>query len=125
MTHYTVTFADALEAHERALKFGGRHGVVSVDAIKSAIGRPYSGYHESLSAKAAALLHAVVQNHGFVDGNKRTALLVTTLLIRRSGYQLTLEPDERFDDTIVAVASGDMSFEELGAWFEPRLRKVD
>ncbi|MEM8850309.1 MAG: hypothetical protein AAGE03_09770, partial [Pseudomonadota bacterium] len=62
MTHYVVTFTDALEAHERALKFGGRHGLVSADSIKSAIGRPYSGYHETLHAKAAALLHAVVQN---------------------------------------------------------------
>ncbi|MEL6583071.1 MAG: Fic family protein [Pseudomonadota bacterium] len=32
--------------------------------------------------KAAALMHALIQNHGFVDGSKRTALLTTTLLNR-------------------------------------------
>lgn len=123
MTHYVITYADILEAHERALKFGGRSGIVSVDSIKSAIGRPYSGYHETLEAKAAALLHAVVQNHGFVDGNKRTALLVTMLLIRRSGHTLRLSPDERIDDMIVAVASGQMNFDDLTLWFKARLLK--
>ena len=123
MTHYVITYADALEAHERALTFGGRAGLVSADNIKSAIGRPYSGYHDKIEAKSAALLHAVVQNHGFVDGNKRTALLLTALLVRRSGYRLTLEPDERFDDIIVAVANGEMSFDALVDWFQPRLVK--
>ena len=122
MTHYVITYADILEAHERALKFGGRPGIVSEDSIKSAIGRPYSGYHETLEAKCAALLHAVVQNHGFVDGNKRTALLVTMLLVRRSGHRIALKRDERIDDTIVAVANGELAFDDLISWFQIRLR---
>ena len=124
MRHYTITFADALEAHERALAFGGRPGIVNENSIRSAIGRPYSGYHDTLPAKAAALLHAVVQNHGFTDGNKRTALLLTTLLIRRSGAQLTLAPNERFDDIIVAVASGEMTFDTLHDWFTARIMET-
>lgn len=125
MTHYVITFADILEAHARALTFGGRSGIVSEASIRSAIGRPYSGYHETLAAKTAALLHAVVQNHGFVDGNKRTALLVTTLLVRRSGFRLVLENGERIDDMVVAVASGEMGFVDLEAWFEKRLASAD
>ncbi|MEN0079736.1 MAG: type II toxin-antitoxin system death-on-curing family toxin [Pseudomonadota bacterium] len=121
MSHYTVTYADILEAHERALKFGGRTGIINTSYIQSAIGRPYSGYHETLAAKSAALLHAVVQNHGFTDGNKRTALLVTTLLIRRSGYRLELNADERIDDMVVAVAGGEMGFDDLELWFQDRL----
>mgnify|MGYP001601764643 FL=1 len=125
MTHYVITFADILEAHARALTFGARSGIVSEASIRSAIGRPYSGYHETLAAKTAALLHAVVQNHGFVDGNKRTALLVTTLLVRRSGFRLVLENGERIDDMVVAVASGEMGFVDLEAWFEKRLASAD
>ena len=52
---------------------------------RSAIARPYSGYHRAISAKAAALLHSMVGNHGFVDANKRTAWLVVEILIDRSG----------------------------------------
>ena len=42
-----------------------------------------------MSEKAAALLHSLVLNHGFIDGNKRTALLSLHLLLDRSGYEIT------------------------------------
>ena len=74
--------------------------------------------------KAAALLHAVVKNHAFVDGNKRTAWQVTDLLIRRSGYDLALLDDDRIDDLVVAVADGQMQFDDVVDWFEERLFRV-
>ncbi|MFN7597855.1 MAG: Fic family protein [Cereibacter sp.] len=49
--------------------------------IESAISRPYSGYHRSIARKSAALLHSVATNHGFVDGNKRTAWFLAMILI--------------------------------------------
>ena len=74
-----------MAAHDEALSYGGRPGVLSMPGVESAIGRPYSGYHRPIARKAAALLESLTQNHGFVDGNKRTALLVTLLMIERSG----------------------------------------
>lgn len=123
MKHYRVTLEDTLLAHEQALRYGGADGVISIDAIESAIGRPYSGYHRRIHQKAAALLQAIVQNHGFVDANKRTALLVTDLLIRRSGYSLELSNDERIDDLIVSVAKGELSFDQIADWFSNRLMR--
>lgn len=121
MRHYRVTLADVLAAHDEALTYGGRSGTVSLDAIQSAIGRPYSGYHRAIHRKAAALLHALVRNHGFVDGNKRTALIVTLLMVERSGYHLQLDEAERVDDTVVSVAEGSMDFDALADWFKIRL----
>lgn len=121
MRHYRVTLADVLAAHDKALTYGGRAGTLSIDVIASAIGRPYSGYHRRIERKAAALLHALVRNHGFVDGNKRTALLVTDLLIRRSGYTLALHAEDRFDDVVVEIAEGRMDMEVVTAWFRERL----
>ena len=74
--HYRLTLADALSAHERALRFGGRPGVVNLGSIESAIARPYSGYHRAIGRKAAALVESMVGNHGFADGNKRTTLIL-------------------------------------------------
>ncbi|MBI1416107.1 MAG: type II toxin-antitoxin system death-on-curing family toxin [Limimaricola sp.] len=119
--HYRVRLADVIAAHDEALTYGGRAGVVNLGGIESAISLPYAGYHRSISRKAAALLRSLVQNHGFVDGNKRTALLITDLFIRRSGYHLNLDPKERFDDLIVDVASGRVGFDELVPWFKARL----
>jgi death on curing protein len=124
LRHYRVTFADVLAAHDEALTYGGRAGVVSLAAIHSAIGRPYSGYHRPIHRKAAALMHALVQNHGFVDGNKRSALIVTLLMIERSGYLLHLDGSERIDDTVVSIAEGKMSFDDLVEWFRLRLRSA-
>lgn len=119
-----MTLADVLSAHDEALSYGGRAGLVSIDSIQSAIGRPYSGYHRPIHRKAAALLHALIQNHGFVDGNKRSALIVTLLMVERSGYHVQLRSDDRIDDVVVDVASGLMDFEVLSEWFRQRLCKT-
>lgn len=121
--HYRLTLADALTAHDEALRYGGREGISSLHLIESALSRPYSGYHRPMAQKTAAILHSMVGNHGFVDGNKRTAWLLAELLIERSGYRLAIPDDERIDDLVVAVASGQMPFAELVAWFAPRLVK--
>lgn len=122
--HYRVTLEDVLAAHADAMRFGGgRQGILNLGGIESAIARPYSGYHRSIESKAAAILHALIQNHGFVDGNKRTAWLVTDYMIRRSGYHFIPQQDEHLDDTVVAVASGKIDMPELILWFRQRLRK--
>ena len=89
--------------------------------IESAIGRPYSGYHTSIAAKSAALLESVVNNHGFVDGNKRTAWILVEILIQRSKYRLLIDDDEPIDDLVVSVAKSDLNFDQLLDWFEMRL----
>jgi death on curing protein len=124
LRHYRVKLADVLAAHDEALIYGGRAGVIGLDQIQSAIGRPYSGYHRQIQRKAAALLHALIQNHGFVDGNKRSALIVTLMMVERSGYRLTLQQHEKIDDVVVAVADGNMAFDELVSWFASRLQRA-
>jgi death-on-curing protein len=64
----------------------------------------------------------MVANHGFVDGNKRTAWLLVEVLLDRSGYALEIPDDEPIDNLVVAVADGRMGFEELVTWFKARLR---
>lgn len=63
----------------------------------------------------------MVGNHGFVDGNKRTAWLVVEILIARSGYRLDIPDDEPIDDLVVSVADGKLRFDDLQAWFAARL----
>ena len=120
-SHYRVTLADALTAHDEALAYGGRDGIISLHLIESAISRPYSGYHRSIARKSAALLHSVATNHGFVDGNKRTAWFLAMILIERSGYALSIDDNVRVDDLVVDVASGGLTFNEIAEWFTRHL----
>lgn len=113
-----------MSAHDQALTFGGRDGINSLHLIQSALGRPYSGYHRTIAPKSAALLHSMIGNHGFVDGNKRTAWLLVELLVTRSGYLLNIEDEERIDDFVVSVASGALEFKEIELWFRQRLAKL-
>lgn len=96
---------------------------MSEHAIQSAIARPYHGYHRFIHQKAAALLHGIVTNHGFSDGNKRTALYLVELLAERSGYEF-VEDDMVIADTITSVAQGETGYDELADWFKQRLVRV-
>lgn len=116
-------------AHDRALRSGGRAGIKDINDVLSAIGRPYSGYHRNIASKAAALMQSVATNHGFTDGNKRTAIILTDLLLEQSGY--TLRPinrkeklDEALEEFAVSIVNHDYSFDEITEWYKSRIRKV-
>ena len=99
---------------------GAAPGILNESNIRSTLARPYHGYHRSIHEKATALVHGIVSSHGFVDGNKRTALYLVELFLRRSGYRLA-EDDMAIADTIVAVAAGEMDYEALARWFRERV----
>jgi len=114
-----------IEAHEQALDdTPGLRGITNLDNILGAIGRPFHGYHRAIHKKAAALLHGVATSHGFADGNKRTAWIITEVLCLNSGYRLELRDDDRIDDVVVDVVTGTMTQAQLEAWMKSRITKV-
>ena len=125
--HYRVTIEDAQEAHERALEFGGHNGVLNLNGVESAIARPYSGYYKAISKKAAVIIQSLVANHGFVDGNKRTALICVTLMIERSGYEFTNLSNEEanieLERIILSAADGTFDLEATIRWFKRYLKR--
>ena len=77
---------EAVEVHDFVLaRYGGLAGIRDMGAVASAVARPYSGYHRRIERKAAALVHSLVLNHGFLDGNKRTAVFMLCILLWNSG----------------------------------------
>ncbi len=52
-----------------------------------------------------------------MDGNKRTALYLTEILLDRSGYRLTVE-DLVLYDKFILIAKGDISYDQLCAWMK-------
>ena len=124
--HHRLTFAEALSAHDRALRTGGLPGIRNVHQIESAIGRPYSGYYRPIAKKASALVESMSGNHGFVDGNKRTTIILTHLLLSKSGYQLKpLRTDKSLDvameKMVLAAVCHELDFKKIVRWFEDRL----
>lgn len=122
-----------MEAHEIALETGGRRGILDEGLIKSAIGRPYTGYYRPIRKKAAALVQSMCGNHGFVDGNKRTCFLLLNLLLEQSGYRLTAHGGEAIgwalEHLLQEVSkgaereNGPISLDEIEAWMANRIKK--
>ena len=112
-------------AHEAALFYGGVAGIRDIGLIESAIARPFSGYHRRIACKAAALLHSLCMNHGFIDGNKRTALLVLVLFIERSGRRLEAvgeaELNSELENIILRVVEHQIGFDQLVEWMKSRI----
>jgi len=73
----------------------------------------------SIAEKAAALTEAVAgRNHGFTDGNKRTAVICVGILLNNSGYQFSdLVDDDEIEEVMLRVAGSEISFQELVTWF--------
>jgi death-on-curing protein len=123
--HYRVKLEEALAAHDFALTFGGLRGIRDLGAIEAAIARPYCGYYRSIAKKAAALIQSLASNHGFIDGNKRTALLMMNLLLLRSGYVLRGGSEQQIntdvETMILALVEHHMSFDDVVVWLEQRI----
>ena len=125
--HYRLKLADALSAHDRALRTGGLEGILNPGLIESAIARPYIGYYPQIWQKAGALVQSMASNHGFADGNKRTTLLLVHTLITNSNYQLKAldneDLEQALEDTIVAGASRETPLQQLTEWFRLRVER--
>ena len=115
MTEYLAT-ADALFFHQQLIeRYGGARGVRDVGALESAQHRPQTGYYDTLLHEAAALLESLVQNHPFVDGNKRIAFIATALFLRLNGYRLSSDPLDEIQ-TMLRLAAGELSEADFAVW---------
>ena len=72
-----LTLSEVLELHRRIIRYsGGSLGIRDLNAIESAIAQPRMTFdgedlYPTIVAKAAALGFSLIQNHPFIDGNKR------------------------------------------------------
>lgn len=119
-----VSLAVAQAVHDRQLaEHGGPAGIRDRGAVESALARPrnLAAYGEPDAALlAAAYLYGLARNHGFVDGNKRTAWVVARLFLADNGHRLRFDPAEAVR-TVEATAAGTLAEEDLATWFRARL----
>jgi death-on-curing protein len=82
---------------ENILEFGGSSGIRDRGAIESALARPQNLFaygQPDLFDLAAAYTAGLSQNHGFVDGNKRTAFLTGVVFLAENGYDVVAKQAE-------------------------------
>lgn len=109
---------------EQLAEHGGLEGIRDENALDSALGAPknleaYGDPPPDLADLAAAYAFAIARNHGFVDGNKRTSLAVTTTFLLLNRRRLAPGPD--VFTTWMAIGAGAMEAPAIAAWLRPRI----
>ena len=126
MTDWRWVASDVVYAiHDRQIaEHGGLQGVRDPGAVESALSRPLNqaAYGEPDAADlAAAYDFGLARNHGFADGNKRTAWVIARLFLADNGHGLAFEKPDAIR-TVERLAAGEVSEEQLAQWFRERLR---
>lgn len=99
------------------MREGGLAGLRDEGLLRSAIARPWivADQFPSIFEKAAALAEAIVQNHPFLDTNKRVAALAAARVLDLHGYAMTANPAE-FVEKFVALARHTITGTDLARW---------
>jgi death-on-curing protein len=109
--------------------FGGRPGLRDAGLLDAAVARPFATFdgedlHPDAAAKAAALMHALVSSHPFVDGNKRVGAAAAELFLNVNGWELR-SGDADLEEITLAVARGERTAETLAIWLRQRLLRIE
>ena len=121
-----LSLAEVLELHRRiTAASGGATALRDLAALESAVAQPRASFagedlYPDLAAKATALAFSLINNHPFVDGNKRVghAALETFLLL--NGHELDADVDAS-EKIVLAVAAGQAGREEFLGWIRAHL----
>lgn len=108
---------------EQLAEHGGGEGVRDARLLDSAMARApnLAAYGEpDAAALAAAYAFGIARNHPFVDGNKRTAAVVSETFLALNGYTLEAS-DAELVVAFLALAAGELSEDELADWFRGHL----
>ena len=102
--------------------YGGSYGVRDASALDSALHMPQAQFggellHPTILHMAAAYGFHLSQNHPFLDGNKRIAGMAMFTFLRLNGLE-PIATETEYYNAIMAVASGQMSKEQLEDWLK-------
>lgn len=87
-----LSLEEVLEIHTALIiRFGGANGIRDMGLLESALYRPQTGYYDDLIEMAAALFESLMNNHPFIDGNKRVAFFSTDVFLRLNGYKMKVD----------------------------------
>ena len=105
---------------------GGSMGVRDQGLLESAAYRPQATFggqdlYPDLFSKVAALGHSMIQNHPFVDGNKRVGFEAMRLMLRFNGHDVRSTVEQKFD-FVMGIAKGTLTEQQISEWLKGHSR---
>ena len=117
---------EVLELHNRVMQAsGGSLGLLDLGALESAVAQPRMVFaaeelYPSLPDKAAALGFSLIQNHPFLDGNKRTGHAAMETFLVLNGHEIKATVDEQ-QTVLLRVAASEMKREAFLEWLREHI----
>jgi death-on-curing protein len=112
-----LTVAEVVAIHHHQIEeYGGPHGMLNQGALESAVFRPQTGYYNDLSEEAAARLESLVNNHAFLDGNKRVGFAAMHTFLLLNGFDLDVSSKAAYEFMVKTMEEGKFRFALIHEW---------
>jgi death-on-curing protein len=124
-----LTITEVLLILENQIRnYGGIYGVRDLNLLNSAIYMPQASFnkqylHKSIPAMAAAYSYHICQNHPFMDGNKRTALVTSLVFLDINKYTFDCS-DKKLYDIIMGISKNKITKDELIKFYEKHSKQI-
>ena len=125
-----LTVNDVLEIYRRVIQqSGGAIGIRDLGALESAVAQPRMSFagrelYTDIIDKAAALGFSLIQNHPFIDGNKRVGHASMEIFLVLNGLQIDASVDEQ-ERIIIGVASSTVSRDSFRDWLAEHVESLE
>ena len=116
-----LTVGEVMEIYSRVMnQSGGSVGILDLGALESAVAQPRMTFngeelYPTIVEKASALGYSLIQNHPFVDGNKRAGHAAMESFLMFNGYEISASVDEQVE-LVLGIASGKIDRDAFTAW---------
>jgi death on curing protein len=116
-----LTVGEVLELYNRVMEqSGGSMGILDLGSLESAVAQPRMTFNDeelypTVVDKASALGYSMIQNHPFVDGNKRAGHAALETFLVLNGYEISASEDEQVE-IVLGVASGKIDRSMFTEW---------
>jgi len=125
-----LQLAEVLELHRRLIdQSGGTAGIRDLGLLEASLAQPRQTFggidlYPELNEKAAALGFSLIQNHPFVDGNKRIGHAAMEITLVLNGVELVASVDSA-EAVVLAVAMGELNREAFTNWVKAHRQPID
>jgi len=117
-----LTVQEVIKLHDIAVeRFGGALGIRNKGLLESAIAQPklviFEKYvYKDLFQMAGAYAFHIIKNHAFIDGNKRTGILVALTFLDMNNYCIETDPESLYELAII-IAQSKLSKNQIAEFF--------
>ena len=121
-----LTVGEVLEIYSRVMRqSGGGVGIRDLGGLESAVAQPRMTFNGeelylTIIEKASALGFSLIQNHPFIDGNKRAGHAAMETFLMFNGYEISASTDEQ-TEIVLGVASGKVDRNAFTNWLREHI----